>query len=49
MSAVTYPVEGIPIVPRLFYYNWPRLHQVYETFAWVRDRLSTRSAGEKQI
>jgi uncharacterized SAM-binding protein YcdF (DUF218 family) len=49
MSAVTYPVEGIPIVPRLFYYNWPRLHQVYERFAWGRDRLRTGSAGEKQI
>jgi hypothetical protein len=47
MNRVTYPVVGSPIVPRLFYYNWPRLHQVYEELATIRDRLRPTSAGEK--
>lgn len=47
VDAVTYPVDGIPIVPRLFYYNWPRLHQAYEILALARDRLRPVSAGEK--
>jgi uncharacterized SAM-binding protein YcdF (DUF218 family) len=49
MDTVTYPVEGVPIVPRLFYYNWPRLHQAYETLALARDRLRSASAEEKKI
>lgn len=49
MDTITYPVEGTPIVPRLFYYNWPRLHQVYERLALVRDSLRAVSAGEKRI
>lgn len=39
VDAVPYQVNGTPIVPRLFYYNWPYLHRAYETLALVRDRL----------
>jgi hypothetical protein len=49
LDTVAYPVKGVPIVPRLFYYNWPLLHQAYETLAWARDRLRPASLGEKQI
>jgi hypothetical protein len=48
VDKVAYPVEGTPIVPRLFYYNWPLLHQTYETFAWARDRLRRASPDEKK-
>jgi hypothetical protein len=49
MDAVTYPVDGVPIVPRLFYYNWPRLHRAYETLALARDRFRPAGAGKKRI
>src|SRR6266850_2279824 len=49
MDTVSYLVEGAPIVPRLFYFNWPLLHQVYETLAWIRDRMRRASPGEKRI
>jgi hypothetical protein len=45
LDTVTYSAEGAPIVPRLFYYNWPFLHRLYEWLAFVRDAirpLSTR-------
>ena len=48
MDPVSYPVKGDPIVPRLFYYNWPRLHQVYEMLALIRDRLRGGDAGKKR-
>jgi multidrug transporter EmrE-like cation transporter len=48
VDTVTYPVEGRPIVPRLFYYNWPILHQAYETLALVRDRIRSANAGVKK-
>jgi len=45
IDIVHYPIEGIPIVPRLLYYNWPRLHQAYEMLALVRDRFRPIRAG----
>jgi uncharacterized SAM-binding protein YcdF (DUF218 family) len=39
VDAVSYKIKGAPIAPRLFYYNWPRLHLVYEAFALFRDAL----------
>ena len=39
VEPVSYRVEDVPIVPRLFYYRLPWLHRCYEAAAWVRDRF----------
>jgi uncharacterized SAM-binding protein YcdF (DUF218 family) len=45
VDAVPYKIKGAPIVPRLFYYNRPRLHQIYEAFALFRDALRPEHRG----
>jgi uncharacterized SAM-binding protein YcdF (DUF218 family) len=39
VEPVSYRVEDVPIVPRLFYYRLPWLHRCYEAAAWLRDRF----------
>jgi uncharacterized SAM-binding protein YcdF (DUF218 family) len=39
IDAVSYTVREEPIVPRLFYYRWPLLHEAYEVAALLRDGL----------
>lgn len=48
MDAVPYQVEGAPIVPRLFYYNWPHLHRAYEALALARDWVRPASGTERR-
>ena len=48
LDAVPYQVTGTPIVPRLFYYNWPYLHRAYEALALMRDWLRPASVERRR-